>query len=234
MLLSLRPMRTGLALVVLLLSACSTPSRVASPAYASVEATGGGAVAERARAGDPGGVTGERQVVRTAQLWLTLARGADRAALARDAQGIVDGAGGYVASESAEVLTLRVPDARLEDTLDRLSALARDAERSVQTVDVTEAAVNLDIRLANARALQERLRGLLAQTATVADAIAVERELARVTTEVEQLEAQMRSLQDRVALSTVTVRLRERVRPGPLGWVVVGAYRVVEWLFVWR
>lgn len=225
-------MRLGLALVVLLLSACGTGARVAPPASVGVEAVGNAAM--RARAGDAAAETAERQVVRTAHLALTLDRGADRVALARESRRLVEAAGGFVASESAGALTVRVPDARLEATLDALSALARSAERSIQAVDVTEAAVNLEIRLANARALQERLQALLAQAGTVADAVAVERELARATTEVEQLEAQMRSLQDRVALSTVTVVLRERVRPGPLGWVVVGAYRVVEWLFVWR
>lgn len=63
--------------------------------------------------------------------------------------------------------------------------------------------------------------------------LAVERELARATTEVERLEGQLRLLQNQVAFSTVRLTVDEDVDPGPLGWVFVGLYEGVKWLFVW-
>ena len=99
-------------------------------------------------------------------------------------------------------------------------------------VDVTDQATDLEIRLANARALRARLEALLADATTVTEVLEVERELSRVTTEVEQLDGQLRALADRVALSTVRVTVADGVRPGPLGYVVVGLYEAVKWLFV--
>ena len=64
------------------------------------------------------------------------------------------------------------------------------------------------------------------------EVLEVERELSRVTTEVERLDGQLRSLADRVALSTVRLTVADGVRPGPVGYVLVGVYEVVKWLFV--
>lgn len=226
-----------LLVVSLALSACGTSqTTMMPPAPGADYGAAEGVVAQRgegmARA-DPSGATVDRQLVRDAALTLKVDRGRDIAPLVERARALTASVGGFVAFEGPRELTLRIPDARLEGALDTLSAYAADARREVRVLDVTSAATDLQVRLDNARALRDRLRALLAQASSVADAVAVERELARATTEVEQLEAQMRELQSRIAFSTVHVRIHDSASPGPIGWVFVGLYEAVRWLFVW-
>ena len=174
----------------------------------------------------------DRSLVRSATLRVTVA-GADEVAGVLDAAGALAAElGGYVEREGPREAVLRVPDGRLDGALHQLSALG-DADRpEVRAQDVTDQAVDLRVRLTNARALQSRLRDLLDRAESVEDVLAVERELARVTTEVERLAGQLQALEDRVAFSTVRLEVREAVRPGPLGYALVGAYEAVKWLFV--
>ena len=223
------PVRAAL-LASFLLSACGT-ARPYSPAPAQAEVglsevVVGGTSALRAD------VPMDRSLVRSATLRMTV-DGAEEAAEALDAAGALATAlGGYVEREGPREAVLRVPDGRLDDALRQLAALG-DADRpEVLVQDVTDQAVDLRVRLTNARALQGRLRDLLDRAESVEDVLAVERELARVTTEVERLAGQLQALEDRVALSAVRLEVREAVRPGPLGYVLVGAYEAVKWLFV--
>jgi chromosome segregation ATPase len=73
--------------------------------------------------------------------------------------------------------------------------------------------VDLEARLSNLRAERDRLRTLYERANTTEDVLAVQRELSEVQGEIERLEAQKRSLEQRVAYSTLTVELRE---PGPV------------------
>jgi hypothetical protein len=64
--------------------------------------------------------------------------------------------------------------------------------------------------------------------------IAVERELARVQSEIESLEARLAVLNTSVARSDLTVSMEQRRVLGPLGVVAVGIGKVFGKLFVWR
>jgi hypothetical protein len=69
---------------------------------------------------------------------------------------------------------------------------------------------------------------------SVTDVLAVERELSRVQGELDALEAQLRVLRDRAAMSTLSVQLDQQVVLGPVSWVLQGAAKVVTKLFIWR
>ena len=175
----------------------------------------------------------DRQLVRNAALAIKVEDDTDVPPTLDQAQAMTESIGGYVAFAGPGELVLRIPDARLDEALDRLAALGEVERREIRVSDVTAEYTDLQIRLDNARALQDRLRALLADAESVQDVLAVERELARVTTEVERLEGQLRLLQNQVAFSTVRLTVGEDVDPGPLGWVFVGLYEGVKWLFVW-
>lgn len=228
--LSLRALAASFSLLAL--SACGTATYTA-PAYSGDAATStqaGVVSSERARVD---ATDTDRQLIRTARLGVEV-NGDDRIApTLAQAASITESLGGYVSQEGPNDMVLRIPDAHLDDALDRLGALGRVERREVRVQDVTAAYTDLDIRLTNARTLQSRLRDLLADAETVQDILAVETELARVTADVERLEGQMRLLQNQVALSTVQLRVTDRVTPGPVGWLFVGAYEAVKWLFVW-
>ncbi|MEM1057470.1 MAG: DUF4349 domain-containing protein [Bacteroidota bacterium] len=229
--------RSALATLVLALAGCAAPAYTAAPApsgpsSADVMAETVGVYVR----GDRAAATqierpADRRLVRTAALGLEADERAHSELRERAAE-IVTSFDGYVSADGPREMTLRIPDVQLETVLDALGALAKETHREIRTADVTDQYTDLEIRLANARALRDRLATLLDRAETVQEVLEVERELARFTTEVERLEGQLRTLQDRVALSTVRLTLRERVTPGPVGYVFVGLYEGVKWLFV--
>ena len=224
--------RCALLTACLVLSACATAPQMAAPAVFASDATSDGAIVtyERATLDDPA----DRKLVRNATLALDVGSDEEVEATLASASDLTQSLGGYVAFEGPGAMTLRIPDARLDDALDQLAALGEVERREVRAQDVTAAYTDVQIRLDNARALQTRLRALLAEAETVLETVEVERELSRVTTEVEQLEGQMRLLDNQIAFSTVRLTVRDTARPGPLGWVFVGLYEAVKWLFVWE
>ena len=107
-------------------------------------------------------------------------------------------------------LSLRVPADRFDETLAGLDSLGEVESVHIDSEDVGEAWADLEVRIANARRLEQRLLDLLAsRTGSLEDVLAVERELARVREEIERMDAQMRSMRDRVDLSTINVMLHE-------------------------
>jgi len=66
------------------------------------------------------------------------------------------------------------------------------------------------VRLANARVTEKRLSQLLQnRTGGVSDVLEVERETARVRTEIEQMEAQRRQFDRRIEYATITLEVVE-------------------------
>ena len=155
--------------------------------------------------------TEARQVISTATLTVEVddldAAGEQAAAIAVDA-------GGYVAGEetdrgagAASVLTLKVEPAEFGTSLDALAELGDLRTQSISTDDVTDAIVDLESRIATAEASVERLRALTEEAGSIPDLTTLESELLARETTLEQLRGEQRTLEDRVALATITVTL---------------------------
>jgi hypothetical protein len=119
--------------------------------------------------------------------------------------------------------TLRIPSSRLDEAVRALRTVGRVIDESHSGEDVTEQVMDLEARLANARNTEKRLNDvLLNRTGKVGDVLEVERELARVRGEIEQLDAQRVNLKRRVTYATVTVQVHEprkaslEISPQPL------------------
>jgi hypothetical protein len=112
--------------------------------------------------------------------------------------------GGYLAARQDRSVTIRVPRERFDDAIERVEHLGDVTHRSVKAQDVTDEFVDLEARLKNARAMRDRLNELLAR-ASVKEALDIERELARVTEEIERFEGRLKLLRDQIAFSTITV-----------------------------
>jgi hypothetical protein len=112
--------------------------------------------------------------------------------------------GGYLSLRADQQLTIRVPRERFDEALHRIELLGDVLHRSITAEDVTDDYVDLDMRLRNALLVRTRLEKLL-ETAAVRDAVEIEKELARVTEDIERLEGKLKLLGDRIAYSTITV-----------------------------
>lgn len=118
---------------------------------------------------------------------------------------VASGARGAAPSLNA---TLRVPANRLGDTLAALKALGDVQHESQNSDDVTQRSADLDARLSNARGSEARLKEVLKnRTGRLSDVLDVEREIARVRGEIEQMEAERKNMDSRIAYATVNVEL---------------------------
>ncbi len=138
--------------------------------------------------------------------------------------------GGFMARRDDQSITIRVPVSRFEEAVRRVEKLGDMIHRNVVAQDVTEEFHDLDVRLKSARAVQDRLIQLLAKATKVEESVMIERELARVTGEIERLEGRMKFLRDRAAYSTLTVsfqpRRAETIRKGPFRIPATWLYQI--------
>ncbi len=213
-----------------------TPARLAAPAApqsGSGQRAAGladGRVAEEPGPGGLAAMAAARKLVRTGQMTVEVpAYGQAAQALTRLAESL----GGYVAETRSRrddnghesgTLVLRVPAERFDELMNGTGGLGRVRARGVNAQDVTKAYTDLETRLRVKRETAERLREILRnRTAGLADVLAAERELARVTEEIEQAEGERRFYDQQVALSTLTVELAE-----PQALVSGGAWEPVR------
>jgi hypothetical protein len=131
-------------------------------------------------------------------------------------------------------ITLRLPSARFEEALRRLSKLGKVDKRSIGGRDVTTEYVDLTMRLANAQRVRLRYIELLKRANNVEEALKVQKELERITGQIESLKGRVSVIDNQVSLSTVRLTLETPTSPGPVGWIFYGLYRGVAWLFVWN
>ena len=145
-------------------------------------------------------------------------------------EAILDSTGGFADQlglsadpGSARVLrgTLRVPGARLTDVLARLRALGQVTQDQQNAQDVSDQLVDLEARLRNARATEQRLSDLLKnRTGKLTDVLEVEQEITRVRLEIERLDAEKTNTTRRVAYAAIDLTISEERKagldPGPL------------------
>jgi hypothetical protein len=111
--------------------------------------------------------------------------------------------------------TLRVPGDRLTGALTRLRGLGQVVEDTQGSQDVTDQIVDLDARLASARATEKRLTELLAnRTGKLSDVLEVERELTRVRLDIERLDAEKTNVGRRVSYATIGLAIMEERKAG--------------------
>ena len=133
--------------------------------------------------------------------------------------GIINEVDGFIAQRTDNMIVVRVPAARFHQVLDRIEEAGDVLHRQIEAVDVGEEFRDLEIRIRNAEAMRDRLEQLLRQANNVQEALAVERELQRLTESIEQMKGRIRWLSDRIAFSTITIhfqpRTTETLNPDP-------------------
>jgi hypothetical protein len=160
----------------------------------------------------------ERKVIRNAELNL-------EAASPEEAQqkitAIAESRGGFVVesqqssttaqatSHDRVTMTLRVPAEKFNETLDEIRKLAgRVVTETVKGQDVTEEFIDIEARLKTKKALEAQFLEIMKQGKTVEDALGVQKELATVRGEIEQIEGRKRFLESQTSLSTIKLTLQ--------------------------
>jgi predicted small secreted protein len=232
---------TTVALASATLTGCSNTGKAGAGSPMQVEATAtssaGGNLSRSSsddgqRHGEVGYLDG-RKLKRNAWLTVEVDDDEDITVALDKAKKSAQAADGYVQSETSKSVTLMVPTERADSFLDELARLGEVTDRNVRVSDVTSEYVDLQIRIDNLEQTRQRLKQLLMQSADVQDVLEVEKELSRVTGELERLKGQMRTMSRETTYASVQLTVEEEITPGPVGWVFYGSYKVVKWLFVW-
>ncbi len=109
--------------------------------------------------------------------------------------------------------TLRFPIANYDKAMGDLAALGNLLSRTESTEDVSRQHVDTEARNKTLTLQRDRLYELLAKADKMENIISLENEITRLTTEIEQMSAQLRFWDDKVSYSSVSVNLRELVTP---------------------
>lgn len=157
------------------------------------------------------------------------------AASVKAAKSLAESLGGYMQHMTQTSITIRVPAEKFNQTIGKIEQMGQVSDKSIDAQDVTEQYVDLELRMRNARALLTKLEKLLAKAERIEDILAIEKELARVRTQIEQLEGKINAMSSRIAYSTITVRFIEiEHAPGelkvrlPFWWLrTLGAEKVL-------
>lgn len=181
-----------------------------------------------------------RKLIRTAHLQIEVARYEEAAGAA---ERIAEAHGGYLADTQASrgdhdrrqgSLSLRVPAERFSAALAELKELGTVQSETVKTDDVSKAYADLETRLRVKRDTADRLREILrTRTAGLAELLEAERELARITEQIEQMEGERRFYDQQAALSTLNLALYEPqalVKPGVFAPVTAALHDSVSLL----
>ena len=151
----------------------------------------------------------DQMIIFTGQLALEVEFSATSGAI-DEAVAVAVGAGGYVAEMTNNTLRLRVPSKRFRRAMKQLEALGDVKSRGVQAMDVSEEFHDIEVRLSNLKATRSRIAKLLASSKDLVEILKVEKELQRVTVEIDRIEGRLRLLASQAAFSTVAIGFSER------------------------
>ncbi|MFJ5885246.1 DUF4349 domain-containing protein [Kitasatospora cineracea] len=185
-------------------------------ATAGAGAGAGATATAAATAGAAATAATDRQIAYQAKLTLRVDAVDDARAKAVD---LVVRAGGYVAGENLRggtgdtaqsTLTLKVPSAAYQSTLDGLGGLGTRLGLSSQADDLTQQIADTDSRVKSMQASVDRVRALMADAKSLSEVVSLEGELTRRESDLESLQRQQQQLAARTSLSTVTLELTTR------------------------
>ena len=154
-----------------------------------------------------------------------------------DVQKIAQSKGGHVISSSLDAnnkyrAIIRIPTKQLNETIDEIAGLGKEVSRGVRSSDVTEQFADSEADLLNLITLRDKMRELLAKATSVEEIMQVEKELNRIQTRIDSINRRLNSLTSNIELSRVSVSATQQRIYGPLGYLGITAWWVIEKLFV--
>ncbi len=107
-------------------------------------------------------------------------------------------------------LELSIPQGNLEAALADAQTLGQVDQRNISAQDVTNQIVDTDARLRNLRRTEEQLLKIMDRAGSIKDVLSVTEQLSSVRQQIEQIDAQLKSLRERVAYSTLTITVQQK------------------------
>ncbi|WP_445630516.1 DUF4349 domain-containing protein [Nostoc sp. DSM 114167] len=108
-------------------------------------------------------------------------------------------------------IQLRIPQDRLEPTLEQLAKLGTVNSRNITAEDVGDRLVDFQARLTNLQKTEANLQKIMDRAGSIRDVLSVSQELSNVRQTIEQIDAQLKNLKNQVAYSTITLNLEAAV-----------------------
>ena len=164
------------------------------------------------------------QVIRQAQLAISVKSGSFDSSLAA-VRSVVEIERGYISGTDAQaspvtndqirtgVISFMVPATNFDAAIDALSNLGKVTTYHISGQDVSAQYVDLQARLANEEAQRNAMLALLAKAQTVEQIIMVQNQIGQITGQIEQLKGQIQYIDHNVAFSTISVTLTEAGAP---------------------
>ncbi|SKB11652.1 conserved exported hypothetical protein [Planktothrix sp. PCC 11201] len=112
-------------------------------------------------------------------------------------------------------LEFRVPQQRLETTLNALAKLGTVENQMITAEDVSDQLVDVQARLRNLRKSEEMILKIMERAGSVGDVLKAANELSTIRESIERIDAQLRNLQNQVAYSTINLRIESLVSVTP-------------------
>lgn len=150
---------------------------------------------------------------------------------------LVRRSGGYLSAatevraegEWRQAMTIRVTPARFQPLMAALGGLGTVEEKKLTTDDVTAQHADVAARLATKRVIEKRYIDLLARARKISEVLEVEEKIGEVREEIESTESRLKTLNDEVAYSTISLLCYQPLpQTVPEAPIVSFASRVVE------
>lgn len=221
------------------ISADSAPQATSAPADTKAEIAAGAqdgeaAAAEEAGTGDLGNMTNAALPETNRKLTYSASFDISTKQYDSDYNTInaeLGAVGGYIEYESSTAdvsysssvtgryttMTMRVPVDKYNEFLDKLSGIGEVTSKQKNTEDFSDQYYDTESRIELLEGQKTRLMGHLANATSTEDIIALEQEITDVIYELDQLQGNMRRMDNLVEYATVSITLTELITPETIG-----------------
>jgi hypothetical protein len=126
--------------------------------------------------------------------------------------------GGTEGSQPYITISIRIPAARFDETMDRLAELAVIVNsRNESAQDVTEEYVDLEARLESLETARQRLLKIMEEARNTEDLLQAEQQLTQREAEIESIKGRMQYLEQSARLSSIWIDLQPYILSQPVG-----------------
>ena len=137
------------------------------------------------------------------------------------ASSIAEKYSGYTEFSDNSTANVKIPVAKAQNALKDFEAIGSVKSKTITANDITEHYTDTQVRLENLRRLQKRLSELLTRANRVEDILRIERELARVTTDLERHQARMNVLTKQVEMVDFQINFNAVVTPAEISRTII-------------